>query len=162
MSNTLLLCVIPSERVELVSSITAAGGVPVVDMVHSTSVSVPDGAWVRVRSLTEVPGRGPVILAGGDASETLADRECWIELTEPGPTPDGFAGVVLRGNEAGGACGSEPGLDLLGRMPVDSRVILAASILPADVAAVVDGGAEGVIISDPLSAEIMHRREVHH
>ena len=133
MSDLPILCVLPAERAALVPAVVAAGGVPVVDLTSSARVSVPGGAWVRVRTRRSVPGTGPVILAGGHHSQPVKHRDTWLEVTAPGPVPEGFTGIVLRGLEAGGACGVAPGLELLAQVPKEAPVIVDAGLLPVDL-----------------------------
>ncbi len=154
MSQPLLLCVIPSERVELASAITAAGGVPVIDLTCSPRVEIPKGAWVRVRDLDNAPGSGPIILAGALTREGLPQsapkRPCWLEATSPRDLPRGYAGLVLRGSEVGGPCGAHPGLKMLGNITPGLPVILDASVLPRDIAQGAGRGVRGVVLSDVL------------
>ena len=151
MPEPMFFCVLPGELSPLAGTVLQAGGVPVLDFTCSATSSVPDGAWVRVRTRRSVPGTGPVILAGSHKAP-VRNRETWLEVTEPTPAPKGFAGVVLRGNEVGGAIGSEPGMSLLAKMGQDQKVILDAGLSPKDSAAALAVGASGVILSDVLLA----------
>ena len=99
MPSASLFAVLPAECAELCTTVTAAGATPIVDLSCVDSVSVPDGAWVRTRSIENVPGTGPVILIDGDTP--VSGRETWLEVTSPKPTPSGFAGIVLRGGGVG-------------------------------------------------------------
>ena len=94
--------------------------------------------------------RGPVILVGASGGP-IHNRETWLEVLEPGPVPDGFIGIVLRGQEVGGPSGVGPGLQLIQQVPQGSRVILDSGIRPADMpAALMASGADGVVLSDVL------------
>ena len=147
MTDLVLLCTLPAERASLAPIVVAAGGTPVIDLTASARVVVPDGAWVRVRSRRNVPGTGPVVLVGGGDAAPVRNRETWLEVTTPEVAPEGFAGVVLRGVEAGGPCGASPGLDLLRALPQGTRVILDAGVDPAEAAAAAGLGAVGVVLS---------------
>ncbi|MGB0638241.1 MAG: beta-ketoacyl synthase N-terminal-like domain-containing protein, partial [Myxococcota bacterium] len=149
MPERLYLCVLPGERASLAGAVHAAGGVAVLDLTSGPTVSVPDGAWVRVRTRRSVPGKGPVILTGNHKSP-VRNRETWLEVTEIQAAPEGFAGVVLRGQEAGGPCASVPGMDLLAGMGQDQKVILDAGVDPEEAAAALAAGAQGVVLSDVL------------
>ena len=142
-------CILPAERTSLAKAVMAAGGVPVLDFTASPTVRVPEGAWVRVNTRRSVPGKGPVILSGNHKLP-VRNRETWLELTEAGPVPAGFAGAVLRGSEVGGPCGAQPGLALLGAMGLDQKVILDANLSPKDAAAAMAAGAVGVVLSEVL------------
>ena len=149
MSQPLILCVLPSERVALAAAVASAGGTPVVDLSSSPRVEVPEGAWVRVRERRAVPGTGPVILVGG-GTIPVRNRETWLEVGEPGPVPAGFAGLVLRGEEAGGPSGLGPGKQLVQRVPQGVRVILDCGVLPADMPELMAAGIDGVVVSEVL------------
>ncbi|MEC7947217.1 MAG: hypothetical protein VX265_06580, partial [Myxococcota bacterium] len=151
MTDLVLLCTLPAERASLAAVVVAAGGTPVIDLTASARVAVPADAWVRVRSRRSVPGTGPVVLvAGADASSPVRNRETWLEVTVPQAAPEGFAGIVLRGVEAGGPCGAAPGLELLASVPQGTRVMLDSGVDPAEAAAAAGLGAEGVVLSDVL------------
>ena len=149
MPEPLFFCVLPGELSPLSSVVLDAGGVPVLDFTCSATSTVPDGAWVRVRTRRSVPGTGPVILAGSHKSP-VRNRETWLEVTEPIPAPEGFAGIVLRGNEVGGAIGAETGLSLLSKLGRDQKVILDAGLTPSESASALAAGADGVVLSDVL------------
>ncbi len=151
MPEPLFFCVLPGELSPLSSIVLEAGGVPVLDFTCSATRAVPDGAWVRVRTRRSVPGTGPVILAGSHKSP-VRNRETWLEVTEPIPAPEGFAGIVLRGNEVGGAIGAETGLSLFSKLGRDQKVILDAGLTPSESASALAAGAYGVVLSDVLMA----------
>ena len=134
MPEPMFFCVLPAELSGLVGTVLNAGGVPVLDFTCSPRSDVPDGAWVRVRTRRSVPGTGPVIFAGSHKMP-VRNRETWLEVTEPMAPPDGFAGVVLRGNEVGGAIGLDSGLSMLSQMGQDQEVILDAGLAPSQSAA---------------------------
>ena len=113
MSEPLLLVILPAERAGLAPAVLAAGGTPVVDLTCGAIDAVPEGAWVRVLAGQDHPGTGPVVLA--DRAAPVRGRPTWLERTEPGPVPGGYAGIILRGREAGGHCAKEDGLTLLAR-----------------------------------------------
>ena len=143
----LLLCVLPASRGHLAPAVLDAGGTPLVDLT-TESGSVPAGAWVRVRSGQGAPGTGPVVLAVGAPPVPVAGRETWLETPTPMAAPEGFAGIVLRGEEAGGPCGARPGVELLAKVPAGTRVLLDAGLLPGDLPRA--GRADGVVLSDVL------------
>ena len=151
MPECAFFCVIPAERASLADAIMSAGGIPVLDFTCSPTVAVPDGAWVRVNNRRSVPGTGPVILSGSHKAP-VRNRETWLEVTEACAIPEGFAGAVVRGSEVGGPCGSLPGMDLLGQMGQDQRVIIDAALSPKDAAAAFAAGTEGVVLSECLWA----------
>ena len=128
MSLAQVLCLVPAERAHLASVIQKAGAIAVVDFTTSAKAPVPTGAWVRVLDRRNVPGDGPVLLVKGTAP--VSGRPTWLEVTDPRPAPSGFAGIVLRGSEAGGPCGKKPALDLLRDVPKDQAVILASGPAP--------------------------------
>ena len=140
MPEPMFFCVLPAELSALAGAVLNTGGVPVLDFTCSARVDVPDGAWVRVRTRRNIPGTGPVILAGTHKMP-VRNRETWLEVTEPIAPPKGFAGVVLRGNEVGGAIGAESGLAMLSKMGQDQQVILDAGLTPAQSAAALAAGA---------------------
>jgi acyl transferase domain-containing protein/NAD(P)-dependent dehydrogenase (short-subunit alcohol dehydrogenase family)/phosphopantetheinyl transferase len=153
MSLAQVLCLVPAERAHLVASIQKAGAIAVVDFTtsgKSGKSAVPAGAWVRVLDRRNVPGDGPVLLVKGTAP--VSGRPTWLEVTDPRPAPSGFAGIVLRGSEAGGPCGKKPGLDLLRDVPKDQAVILASGPAPEEAAQAIAAGASGVLLSDVLLA----------
>ena len=148
-----LLCSLPAARAGLCERVSTGGGVPMVDLTcASQGIDVPSGAWVRVQSTENVVGDGPVLVAAGfgDSAAPVAGRPTWLERTEAGPAPEGYAGVVLRGEEAGGPCGSRPGLEMLRAMPAGVPVLLDAGVAPGELAAVRRAGAWGVVVSDLL------------
>ena len=151
MPEPMFFCVLPGELSPLSRVVQEAGGVPVLDFTCSATSVVPDGAWVRVRTRRSVPGTGPVILVGSHKAP-VRNRETWLEVTEPIPAPEGFAGIVLRGNEVGGAIGAKSGLKLLSKIGKDQNVILDAGLTPTDAASALAAGAVGVVLSDVLIA----------
>ena len=149
MPERTLFCVLPAESAALATRVEGVGGIPIIDLCCSAVTTVPVGAWVRVRSRRGVPGTGPVVLVGSH-TKPVPDRETWLELTIPGPLPEGFAGVVLRGQEAGGPCGNQPLLTMLARLPSSVPVIVEGGLSPADAAVAVASGVRGIILSDVL------------
>ncbi len=147
-----ILCILPVARISLTKRVLAAGAIPVVDLTcASAPVEIPDGAWVRVRDARNAPGTGPVVLAAGNAeSQPIPGRATYIECTDSTPVAAGFAGVVLRGSEAGGPCGARPGLEMLREMSTSVPVLLDAGTGPGDVGAARKAGAQGIVVSDLL------------
>ncbi|MBO86165.1 MAG: hypothetical protein CL927_12470, partial [Deltaproteobacteria bacterium] len=147
-----LVCALPAARAHLCARVLASGGVPLVDLTCAPeAVVLPAGAWVRVRSLEAVPGDGPVVLAVGTPDPApIPGRPTWLEVTEAPTVTGGFAGILLRGQEAGGPCGARPGLELLRSSATDLPIILDAGIGPGDVAQTVRSGAMGIVLSDLL------------
>ncbi len=146
MSEPLLLVVLPAERAGLAPMVLAAGGTPVIDLTCGSVDVIPEGAWVRVLAGQQVPGAGPVVLA--DRGTPVRDRPTWLERTEPGPVPGGYAGIILRGREAGGTCSGEDGLALLARH--GHGAILDAGLGPDTAAAATALGAAGVVLREQL------------
>jgi acyl transferase domain-containing protein/NAD(P)-dependent dehydrogenase (short-subunit alcohol dehydrogenase family)/phosphopantetheinyl transferase/acyl carrier protein len=142
---TPICCVhlVPS-RALLSGAILAAGAVPVIDITRHETADVPDGAWVRTRPGRPAPGTGPVILA--ELGAAVTGRETWLETSVPRAVPRGFAGIVLKGREAGGTCGDDDGLTLLASCPDPSRVLLWAGVGPRTAAAAAAMGARGVVL----------------
>jgi acyl transferase domain-containing protein/NAD(P)-dependent dehydrogenase (short-subunit alcohol dehydrogenase family)/phosphopantetheinyl transferase len=135
---------LPPGATHLVPAVLAAGGVPVVDATGATVPEVPAGAWVRTRPGRPAPGTGPVILA--ELGAAVPDRETWLETSVPRDVPASFAGLVLKGREAGGICGEEDGLVALARCPEPGRVLLDAGCGPRTAAAAAALGAAGVML----------------
>ena len=102
MSTERILCYLPAERAFLCEQVFAAHGIPVIDLCCSDRSRVPQGAWVRTRSKRDIPGKGPVILAGGQHRSPIRGRETWLEVTKPRKVPKGFAGIIVRTRETGG------------------------------------------------------------
>ena len=99
-----ILCYLPAERVSLCATVFSAQAIPVVDLCYSDRSRVPNGAWVRTRSKRDIPGKGPVILAGGQHRSPIRGRETWLEVTKIRKIPRGFAGIIVRAKESGGWC----------------------------------------------------------
>jgi len=146
MSEPLLLVILPAERAGLAPAVLAAGGTPVIDLTCGTVDSVPQGAWVRVLAGQQAPGDGPVILA--DRAAPVRGRPTWLERTEPGPVPGGYAGILLRGREAGGHCSTQDGLALLATH--GHGALLEAGLGPDTAAAAMALGAAGVVLREQL------------
>ena len=132
MPERTLFCQLPAESAALVTRVEGLGGIPIIDLTSTATTAVPDGAWVRVRSRRGVPGSGPVLLVGTH-TKPVPDRETWLELTEPGELPEGFAGVVLRGSEAGGSCGTQPLLQMLASLPGTIPVLVDGVVASSGV-----------------------------
>ena len=147
-----LLCLIPAERVQLTEAVLVTGAIPVIDITCSERVAIPAGAWVRTRTRRSVPGTGPVILVGAH-TQPVKGRPTWLEVTAAQGLPEGFAGLVLRGIEAGGPCAARPGMALLQALPAGTPAILEAGCSPEDASAAMAAGAKGVMLSDVLLAQ---------
>ena len=147
-----LVCALPAARAHLCARVLSSGGIPLVDLTCAPdAVELPDGAWVRVRSMESVPGTGPVVLAVGtpDAAP-ISGRPTWLEVTDESSVATGFAGIILRGQEAGGPCGERPGLELLRSSQSELPIILDAGIGPGEVSSAIRSGAVGIVLSDLL------------
>jgi malonyl CoA-acyl carrier protein transacylase len=145
-----VLVLLPPSAQAQIPTVLAAGGSPVLDLsLASESVdALPDGTWVRVRPGQTAPGTGPVLLT--EEGLHVEGRETWLEVTSPREVPEGFAGIVLRGREAGGRCGETDGLTLLAE--TQGPCILVAGLGPDTAAAAAALGAHGVMLSDCLLA----------
>jgi acyl transferase domain-containing protein/NAD(P)-dependent dehydrogenase (short-subunit alcohol dehydrogenase family)/phosphopantetheinyl transferase len=135
---------LPPGATHLVHLVLAAGGTPVIDATGAAVPEVPPGAWVRTRPGRPAPGTGPVVLA--ELGAAVPGRETWLETSVPRVVPANFAGLVLKGREAGGICGEEDGLLALARCPDPSRVLLDAGCGPHTAAAAAALGAAGVML----------------
>ena len=62
------------------------------------------------------------------AAATTLFQEKGFDETTTAEVPEGFAGIVLKGREAGGRCGEADGLELLAAAADPSRVILDAGL----------------------------------
>ena len=146
MENSMILVVLPSECAHLAAEVLRAGATPVIDLTANGSVEIPSGAWVRVRPGQKVPGEGPVVWAG--EGPVVEGRPTWLERVDLRPVAEGYAGVLLRGKEAGGPCGDVPGLQMLAQQ--EGAAILDAGLSPETAAAAMQLGAAGVVVSDQL------------
>jgi acyl transferase domain-containing protein/acyl carrier protein/NAD(P)-dependent dehydrogenase (short-subunit alcohol dehydrogenase family)/phosphopantetheinyl transferase len=142
-----VVVVLPPTAAHTVAQVLAAGCTPVIDATGEAVPNVPQGAWVRTRPGRPAPGTGPVILA--ELGAPVPDRDTWLETSVPREVPAGFAGLVLKGREAGGLCGEEDGLVALARCSDPSRVILDAGVGPHTAAAAAALGAAGVLLVEP-------------
>ena len=88
-------CVIPAENVALYDALLQLGTTPVIDVSLSPRKPVPTDAWIRARNKRSVPGKGPVVLAGGQHRNTLRGRPSWIEVNRPQPLPKNCKEIVL-------------------------------------------------------------------
>jgi hypothetical protein len=138
---------LPARAAHLAQVVVQAGCTPVVDATGGTAPHVPEGAWVRTRPGRPAPGSGPVILA--DLGAPVPGRPTWLESAVPRAVPQGYAGIVLKGREAGGLCGEEDGLLALSRCPEPGRVVLDAGVGPDTAAAAAALGAAGVLLVEP-------------
>jgi hypothetical protein len=139
---------LPPTAGHLAAAVREAGAVPIVDATGARLPEVPEGAWLRTRPGRPCPGTGPVVLA--ELGAPIPDRETWLETSVPRDVPTGFAGLVLKGREAGGWAGEEDGLKMLADCPEPGRVILDACVGPLTAGAAAALGAGGVIVHEPL------------
>ena len=139
-----IFVVLPPTAHELATTVLKAGGTPVIDSTGALAPDVPKGAWVRTRPGRPAPGTGPVILA--ELGAPIPDRDTWLETSVPREVPKGFAGLVLKGREAGGLCGDQDGLALLAKCPAPSKVILDAGVGPHTAGSAAALGAHGVLL----------------
>ena len=110
---------LPPHRSTLAANVASASGIAIIDATGPHLPEVPEGAWVRTRPGRPAPGTGPVVLA--ELGAPIPGRPTWLETSVAGPVPDGFAGLVLKGREAGGLSGDEDGLVALANCPEPSR-----------------------------------------
>jgi malonyl CoA-acyl carrier protein transacylase len=139
---------LPPSRAQLASVVTENDCTPIIDATGSQVPDVPAGAWVRTRPGRPAPGQGPVILA--EYGAPVPGRPNWLETTAPRDVPQGFEGLVLKGNEAGGAAGQVDGLTLLAQCPQPEKVLLDAGLGPHTAAAAAALGARGILLSEQL------------
>ena len=142
----MLIVRLPAEAVSLAPAVLAAGAIPLIDLTCAWTTDIPEGAWVRVRPDQEPPGEGTVVVTG--RARKLRGRKMWLELTSPGKAPKNFEGVLLRGREAGGACGERDGLDALG--DCTGPALVEAGAGPDTAAAAMALGAAGVVIHEQI------------
>ena len=136
--------ILPPTSIDLVSSVLEAGAIPVIDATGSHAPEVPDGAWVRTRPGRPAPGSGPVILA--ELGAPVPDRPTWLESAAAREIPKGFAGLVLKGREAGGLAGEADGLTMLAQCREPQRIILDAGLGPHTASAAAALGAAGIML----------------
>ncbi|MBK7757718.1 MAG: acyltransferase domain-containing protein [Deltaproteobacteria bacterium] len=148
MSLPPLLILLPAARASLADVVLATGAVPVIDLTLDEEATIPPGAGVRVRPDQAAPGDGWVIVAGEGAAPV--GRQALIERAQPGPAPEGFVGVILRGREAAGVGADVDGFALL--VAHGPGAILDAGLGPDTAAAAVAIGAAGVVVSEALWA----------
>ena len=135
---------LPPHRSTLAPTVAAASGFAIIDATGPHIPEVPEGSWVRTRPGRPAPGTGPVILA--ELGAPIPGRPTWLETSVGGPVPEGFAGLVLKGREAGGLCGDEDGLVALASCPEPGRVLLDAGVGPTTAAAAAALGAAGIVL----------------
>ena len=150
--STQVLCILPSERSNLAAQVMQAGGIPVIDITLGDRVPIPAGTWVRTRIRRAVPGKGPVILAGENHKSPIRNRETWLETSRYKKTPKGFAGIILRGSQAGGMSSSGDIWEKLEKSAPDQRIILDAGFLPQDMPTILQKNIEAVVLHDVLMA----------
>ncbi|MEZ4317290.1 MAG: SDR family NAD(P)-dependent oxidoreductase [Myxococcota bacterium] len=142
-----IFVLLPAPLAHLASVVREAGCTPVIDATGAHVPAVPDGAWIRTRPGRPAPGTGPVILA--ELGAPIPDRPTWLESSAPRAVPAGYAGLVLKGREAGGLCGEDDGLLALSECPEPGRVLLDAGVGPDTAAAAAALGAAGVLLVEP-------------
>ncbi len=143
-----LLVLLPATAATCADLVVSAGGTPVIDLTLGGTVTVSPDAWVRVRPGTPPPGVGPVVMTQGGSP--VPGRPTWLETTTAQVPPEGFAGIVLRGREAGGHGGAVDGLTALAGAADPSRTILIAGLGPKTAGAAAALGAAGVMIADAI------------
>ncbi len=143
-----LLVLLPATAATCADLVVSAGGTPVIDLTLGATVIVSPNAWVRVRPGTPPPGEGPVVMTHG--GRPVPGRPTWLETTTAIAPPEGFAGIVLRGREAGGQGAPIDGLTALAGAADPSRTILIAGLGPKTAGAAAALGAAGVMIADAI------------
>ena len=149
MTKPKILCYIPAERDQLAQLIFQVGAIPVIDITCSDRSSVPKGAWIRTRSKRDIPGKGPVILAGENHRSAIRGRETWLEVSKPKKVPRGFAGIILRGKEAGGVSGEASVFNDWAKLSPQTTM-LDGGIEPKDLPSITEKEFAGIVISDLL------------
>ena len=148
-----LLVLLPPRAAGLSARVLAAGATPVIDLSEGgqSPNPWPVGAWVRVRPDQEPAGQEGILYTG--SADPVPGRATWLESKEPVTAPQGIAGVLLRGREAGGFSGERDGLEMLaqqqGTQP-DGSCVLEAGLGPDTAASAVALGAVGVLIREQL------------
>ena len=112
-----LFCILPSELATSQQNIIPSSCTNIIDITHSERIPIPPQCWVRTRVRRGVPGKGPVILSGGNHKNPIRGRETWLEVTNTQRISTKFAGLVLRGREAGGLVSTESIWNLLPKIP---------------------------------------------
>ena len=87
---------------------------------------VAKGQYVKLAQ----EGHSNIFVILAEFGAPVPARATWLETAEPRDVPPGFAGLVLKGREAGGMCGAADGLTLLALCPDKGRVILDAGLGP--------------------------------
>ena len=152
MSTERILCYLPAERAFLCEQVFAAHGIPVIDLCCSDRSRVPQGAWVRTRSKRDIPGKGPVILAGGQHRSPIRGRETWLEVNKPRKVPKGFAGIIVRTRETGGWSNDETIQRFLESTDKinPNTTILDCGLTPESWPQYKDTGFAGLVLNDLL------------
>ena len=157
MTTLKILCYLPSEKADMASVVLASGAIPVIDVTCSDRNKVPLGSWVRTRSKRDIPGKGPIILAGGHHRTAIRGRETWLEVTKisqipRGKTHNGFAGVVIRSSEAGGWSSPHTWAELANKLDKfdKNKIIISSATEPSAIPALQADGYAGVVVSDIL------------
>ncbi len=153
-----LFCILPSEIVSVQQNIIPSNCTHIIDITHSERIPIPAQCWIRTRVRRGVPGKGPVILSGGNHKNPIRGRETWLEVTNTQRISTKFAGLVVRGREVGGLVSTESIWNLLPKIPKQTRVIVDANLLPHEITQLQEGiengkikaKIEGVILSDLL------------
>ena len=148
MSSASLFVILPPSAAALADKVLAVGATPVLDLSEGGEVvgDWPQGAWARLNPGQSAPHAAGLVFTGED---TLVEgTPCWLEVLEPTAVPEGFAGVFLRGSEAGGRVGAREGLAMLAEQ--EGACILDAGVGPDTAAAAVALGAQGVVLREQL------------
>ncbi len=136
----------PAAPAALREEVARAGGVSVLDCALGALDGPSAASWTRMAPGQEATGEGPVVVPVG--TPPIPGRPTWLHTPTPGPVPEGYAGLVLKGREAGGRYGAAPGLELLAACPEPGRVILDAGLDPDGAAEAVRRGAAGVWVGE--------------
>ena len=129
-----LFCILPAEIASSQQNIIPSSCTNIIDITHSERIPIPTQCWVRTRVRRGVPGKGPVILSGGNHNNPIRGRETWLEVTNAQRISKKFAGLILRGREVGGLVSTENIWNLLPKIPEKTRVIVDANLLPHEIA----------------------------
>ncbi len=142
------LVLLPAARAALAHDLLEAGTAVIVDLT-SDPAEVPAGAWVRVRTAEGAPGTGPMIVMSGSPHPT---RPTWLECTDVGGVPTGFAGVYLRGIGSGGRAGNDDVRELAAEFASTGTAVLADWPHPPEVSA---PEGVGLVLSDVLAGFVL-------
>lgn len=149
-----LLCRIPAEKVVLYDALLKLGTTPVIDVTLSPRKPVPANAWIRARNKRSVPGKGPVMLAGGQHRNSVRGRDSWIEVNRPQPIPKSCKGIILISSTSPGWSSSWTTTDLIEHYQTthpDLPIYVDWSGMPSSLSRLTwRDKVDGIIISDVL------------